>query len=1069
MGARACLAWAAQVNLYAHRAERGGVARRPLTLVASVLLIAGTLGVSTALVDEVREEVVNAAPNEPSYDFDDRQGAAGLPVREFTLLDPAPAELPERTTDGHTITLDANGTIHLDRGDAIQIAPFALPVEAAGVFPDGAEVTGSRIHCTTGCGIDAPQRTFQIPPNGTLELPGTDPLPVEGDIAPGQRLALPAGTQVHLDPIEMHASTPLPLTPGSTITLPPSEPAPPSSLEASTVQLPAQTHVRGPQGEEAVQDTRDLAAGGPELPANATGLRALKPIVEITEWPLSIRKGQPFQVTGTVELPSGDPLPEHPITLYANASERHAGIEIQIGQVTTDDAGRFSATARLPEDQPTQPYALVAEAHARSSHDPPLIASYSDPRTVPVEGTSQISLELPTQEGIQVPLPIPVRLVDGFGEPMPNRTVTATVPDDAWTGSAVTDENGRATIVAKDGLPRPGDWTVEARFDGTTYVDPDTATTTIEGVQSRIVTPPTLVVPRGGQTNLTGEVLRDDAPAQGAQITGTMGPLDLTTTTDANGSFTLPIDAPATLPIGNYSLELTTDGVTATRTVIATVTGQARLHTDPPDALPRGGTLPLVLHATTEDGESLPRFPVEAVLPGDRYRRALTDEDGRAVLPIPLDRSPLPVTLSTPGTPLVSPTTRSLTLTPGPLEIAGDLAATLGEPHEASLELTAGGPLAGERFHLAGPGIDVDATTDEDGRSQLELEAAPGTPPGAHQARLDLPRFNVLKSVPLNVLTTPELALDVLSQGDEGDPVRLRVSATGHEGPIADLPVTVTAEGAFEARSTALTGENGTAVLTLPRPSDAEGQTWFTARADRTSDTAAATTSATTTVTAAPFPWWTLLGLIPVAGAVVAYARHRRRSHLPDTEAPDGPTLKLRLAQQAGSMGPVWHPDDPATLELVLTDEDGHPLDERTVQLEGPHGRRMIKTGDDGRARVRLPPHQAGRHAYTARFDGDPLHAATEATLEIRIVDYREEIDREYQALQREATDAGLCGPDATPRELADALGGSSEAHQLARLFERCDYSPRPVERTHYERFMRAKEACRPDGQGSDA
>lgn len=1040
------------------------MAGRPLQLLAALVLVAGVLGVSTALIEEVREEVLSASPPEPRFDFQPpAELADGLPIHAFTLLDPAPANLPSRSTDGHEINLTGNGTLRLSKGDRIQVAPIPLPGNATARFPSGAIADASTIACQQGCRIETDHRAFVVPPNGTLAFPDGHEVPARGELAAGQQLELPPGTLVRLDPITMQTATPMPLLAGALIEVPEDEPPPPE--EGAVVQLPEGTFVRGPTDGSPTSADLSRLNQAPRIAAEDADLvEAIKPRIEITSWPDVIEKGSPFQIDGTVALPNGTPLPEHPVTLYANATKDQPGFEIQIGNVATDDAGRFQATARIPEQAPTRPYHIIGEAHARPQHDPPLATAYTDP-LVPVEGDARLSIQAPAREGIHVPLPIRLELTDAFGAPMPNRTVEVTIEDAAWRARAVTDEEGHATVVAKDGLPGAGTWTIRAVFAGTEHVERADATTPIEGVRTRLVTPPTLVVPRGGEADLSGRLLREAGSVDNVTITGQVGSVRSTTTTTSSGTFSLPLSIPPEMGIGNYTLVLETTGVKATRTVIVTVTGQIQLSTDPPGALPLEGTLPLVVHASTARGDPLSGIPVEARLPDDRTRRSISDANGRALLPIPLEETPLEVTLSSEGTALLAPTSRTLTLRPSPLEVSGDLSATIGTAYNATLRLTAGAPLADEPVRLSGAGIEAQARTGPDGRAELSLAAPSTAVPGPHQARLDLPGFNLVRRVPLTVLETPRLSVDVLSSGESGDPVRLRIAAAGQQGVLEDVPLTVTAQGAFQARETGTTGSNGTAIVRLDRPGDAEGRAVITVQAERTGRTAQAVQVASTDVTPAPFPWWTLLGLVPIAGAGFAYWRHRARSQ-GTLDTTGGPSLRLRLRKQGDGWPPVWHPGEPATLEIELTDQEGDPLSERTLEVSGPKGKRVVETDGDGTARLRLPPHKAGTHPYTARFEGDPLHAATEATLELRVVDYREEIDDEYRRLRRQASRAGLCGSDATPRELADALGGSGQAHRLARLFERCDYSPRPVRRADYERFMRAKEACQPDGRG---
>lgn len=1043
--------------------------RRVLQLAAAFALIAGVLGVSTALILEVREEVLQAQPPEPRVDFQrPDEEEAGLPIREFTLLDPVPASIPERESRGSTTVLTGNGTLNLGEGDAIEVAPIPVPEGSTAQFPRGAEIDGQSVRCVGRCTVEAANRTLRTLPGATFELPAGATPPEGSKLDAGARLDLPAGTEIHLQPIDFSQPTPMPLLPTTRIHLPSdADPLPPAE-EASTVELPAQTTIRGAGNRSPTdQDVSDVLDQKQSEDPTSQLLEAQRPDIEITRAPSTIQKGKPFQVAGNVTRPDGTASVDHPVTLYANESKRKPGFEIQIGSIRTDDDGRFAATARIPEDKPTQPYHIVARADPLLERDPPLAQAYSDP-VVNVTGQAQLSIEVPDQEGIQVPLVVRAHLTDAHDAPVPNQTVTASIDGTGWIRQGRTDGAGQVTFVSSAGLPSTGTWTVRASFDGTEHIDGARAQAAVEAVQSRIVTDPTLVVPRGTNATLDGRVIHDDEGAGFVEVYAHMGDINTKALTARNGSFRVHLPIPEDMEVGNHTLRLRSAETTATRAVLVTVTGRVQLAADPPEGLPVGGRLPLSVVATTERGARLPDLPIEATVDGARPQRAITDPEGIARVPVPLlEEGPLDLTISTPGTSLFSGTSRTLTLDPGPLEVLGDLTATIGPATNATVRLTAGGtPIRGEQLHLVGAGVDIFGQTDAEGNVRLPLSAPETTEPGTYQARLDLPRYDLVRSVPLTVLDTPRLVVDVVQSGEDGEPIRLEIEAIGHRGPLADVPIQVQAQGAFETSVTGRTGDDGRTTITVPRPDDADGTAELTVRAGRTSESAPALEVASTTVTPSPFPWWTLLGLIPIAGAAFAYVASRRRA-VP-THEQLGPTIGLQLDGQPPGGPPVWHPGDPPTLEVSLVDRRGRALPDRTLSVEAPQGTRTISTGPDGTARLRLPTHPTGVHRYRVRFDGDQVHPATEATLELRIVDYREEIDREYQALRDAATDQGLCGPDVTPRELADALGGSAAAVKLARLFERCDYSPRPVDRAHYERFMRAKEAVRPDG-GSDA
>jgi hypothetical protein len=496
-----------------------------------------------------------------------------------------------------------------------------------------------------------------------------------------------------------------------------------------------------------------------------------------------------------------------------------------------------------------------------------------------------------------------------------------------------------------------------------------------------------------------------------------------------------------------------TEGVTAHRTVAGTVTGQTTLTTHPPDALPRGGALDLRVAAATDRGDPAAGLPVRAVVDGTPVGTAVTDDEGDARLPVPLDDANVQVTLETPGTTHLEPARETVDLAPQPVAVDGELAAGLGHEREATVRLTAGGaPLADTPVRLHGADVAASGRTDADGQVTLRLQAPEDAAPGARRAQLALAAWDLAQPVTVTVLDQPDLAVRVL---EEGDPLRLEATVLGAGGPLAEVPVTATATGAFEAEATAFTEPDGTVELELDPPRGAEGPAEVTLETPRTGDTAPASTTAEATVSADGLPWWPLAVALPALAVAGTWLLRGREA---PGEPPADPRLSLRLRRQREGWPPVWHPGDPLDVAVTVRDEQGTPLPGQPVRLEGPDAARRLETDEDGVARTRLPPHEVGRHRYTAR-----LHDGGQATLEVRVVDYGEEIDRAYHRLRRDLVDHGLVAPDATPHELARALG-TPAARRLARRFERFNYSPHSPSREDYERFLEAKEACRPGG-----
>ncbi|PSG96616.1 hypothetical protein BRD56_09695 [Thermoplasmatales archaeon SW_10_69_26] len=1034
------------------------MAQRSLQLAAGLLLLVGLLGLSTALIAEVRQEVTERsqqARDAPAREV--QEPRSGLPIPELTLLDPTRAQLPdrERTDDG--VRLTGPGRVTIDPGETIRPAPASLTGTL--VLADGWEHKGDALTCTTPCQLQTGDQELALPPNASVTSPGGEEIGAATVLEPGAKVPLPADAELQLPPVRFPAGTRLDLEPGARAH-PSGPPSAWSSVFATeTVELPAGTVVHrsagGPADTEGLADLLDRARSGSEAPPE--DIRRERPTITVTDAPDRIRKGEAFEVVGRVLGPAGEPLRDHPVTVYANATKNAPGIEIQTGSASTNAAGTFTASAKLPADAPTRPYHVLAHAHPRGMHDPPLAGAWSDP-VVAVEGEADVRLDLPDRAGVDVPLPLEARLVDAYEAPIPNRTIVFAVEDTDDRLTARTGADGRAHAVLPGGLPFPGNYTITATFPGTENVTADATEGTIQAVEARIQAPAEHRAPRGEPTEIEGRVLTEDGEPGRVRLEASYGDVTATTDTDPRGAFTLGLPVPADLAPGNHTVELEAPAVDANRRLVLTATAGLQLRTGSPGPQPVGAQAPIDVRLEADNGTTMPAIEVHAHTETGLTDETLTDQAGQARLRAPMPNTgDHPVRLEVHPPNSFRPTGRNLTLSAAPLEVEADLHIAPGGSANGSLRLTVDDtPLTDQPVRLAGPSFVSQDRTDADGRAQVNLRAPDDAQPGLQPANLTLPDARFTTRAPLRILETPTLAVDVADEGRDGRPVQLAVTAEGRQGPLAGVPVIAQAEGAFEASDRAITGEDGTANLSLSRPDDAEGIVDIEVLARSTPTTAQSLTTASAEVTAAPLPWGWLSAAAAALGLAALVAVRRRQARTPTDDPDEASPISLRLAHQTPGDPPVWHPGEPT--EILARARHDETIT-GTLELDGPEGTRRLELGSDGTARATVPARPGGTYTYRARLADDP---ARETVLDVRVGDYREEIDRAYRQLRRTATRHGLVGPDATPRELARALG--PPADELARRFERYDYSPQPVDRDDYEGFMQLVREADPRG-----
>lgn len=1039
------------------------MARSSLQIAAGLLLLAGLLGLSTALIAEVREEVLQEGQEGQDPAREVRNRSPGLPVPELTLLDPTRAEVPDREHTAEGFTTREPATLHLDRGEGVQPGEVTLDQEARLVLGQGWDLDDDRLTCTDPCKLELEEAQLALPADAALVAPPTAPgFDLGNAPEPGTEVPVPVNTRLELPAIRFPAGTTLNLASGAQVELPGDPDDWASLLDTDPLQLPPGTVVTrsGSSDGDARELARMLGQAGRADRQAPEGLDAEEPVVRVTDTPASIEKGRPFEVVGVVERPNGDPSPGHPVTVFANATKQAPGLRLHNDPAQTDADGTFTARVLLPEQAPTQPYHLLAHAHPRPDADPPLEGAWSDP-LLPVEGEAELRLDLPEATGIGVPLGLRAHLVDAYGAPVPGQPIAFTVEGTETALAARTDENGEAVTVLEEGLSLAGNYTVHARFPGTDNVTGDETQTTIEAVDARIQAPATHVALRGEATEIQGRVTTGDGDPGRVRVRATYADnVTATTDTDPQGRFTLELPVPGWLDPGNHTVELEAPAVDARHRLVLTARASLALVTPEIGPQPVGAQVPIPVDVVADDGTPVPGIGLTAHHDAGASVYEVTGIDGSAQLSVPVPSAGDHVVEIEPDTPYrYTAQPREIPIRAGPLTVDGDVRLAPGRTTNASLELSvADSPLPHTPVQLVGPGFVGQTTTDAGGEAKLELRLPEDTPPGTVTANLSLPAKEVTTSLPVPILAHPELSVRVDQAPREGQPLQITVRAQASGAPVSDVPVLARTEGAFQAQDQSLTDQDGEAQLSLARPDTAEGPVTIDVFADATDTTARAAQTASTEATPAPLPWaWIAAAAAALGIAALAGIRYHRGPG-PDPETVDaGPRLSLQLGPEDG-FGPVWHPDEPTTLRVRLCDEHGDPIPEARVHLQGPAGDRHVDLDEHGTARTRVPGHDPGTHTYRATYETDEV--GVETVLEARIVDYREEIDRQYRRLRDDAVRLGLVDPDATPRELGRAL--PDPADDLARLFERFDYAPHPVDREDYERFMQLVQEADP-------
>ncbi len=997
--------------------------------------------------------------------------------------------------DGGSITLPDGSTIDLDPGARVDLPPDALErLKDAGIKP-GRILRDMQIPLSAGStlGLDG----VTVPKGTDLKLPA------------GSRLRLPPGTSfpgANGGTLPDDLSTILP--PGTNLIPPPGSKGWGQLLGAGAAGFRALADPDGglrfdPEDADPPQDPSTPEPADPdEGPHIATA--------PVLEKPSGVEKGKPFRLQGSVvRTDTGIRLPDAPIQLYAAAWEEGSarpGPEAKLlGSGRTDARGEYAVQVRFPDDAPAGEYGFWVRVvpHANGAGER-FGESWMDPPTSVTAG-SILRLDLPDSAPRGSSTRVGGFLTDSGGVAVAGRTVAVAIEGASTVFGVTTAADGSFGLDYI--FQTTGEYRVAAVFEGDDHHARSETTGTLTVVTHGFTDLPSrIVVIRGDTLTITGRVVDDSATGvRDARVTlagATATPS--VAFTDRRGSFTFEfetVDAAA----GEHNLKLTLDsGVTGR--VVAEVRVAATLHLSPGDTwIIPGGQVPFIAQATDSrtgaalDGEDV-AFTVMRDGEHDRAVLATVDKSGdaraifsredagrytiTATMPGPfVDAEPV-TSLVRVGTPVLvldeSPVRAVRGAPPTPLRFAGTL-AILGEP------------LAEEPILVTlGSGTEATSTTAFDGRFRVTLPADTDAP-GEHMGSLtagtwstDAPYLIFLDPV-ISLITPPDV------RNDAPMPVTVTVLDDTGQG-IPDVPVTVRLDhpgGVLAATGT--TNRTGVAVLSLATGDAAAGPSTITAIADAGRFRREARTDSGFTIQAAvvdtPSPWPMVAGAgVLVAAAGTGAFAWSRRSRGPASGAamsaghgappvppplPGQARVALAVALPAidGDLPRVWSRDTPLRVRVSLHPEGGRDvraLAGRTIRVAaagsgaGPGASVEAVIDSTGAAEALLSP-AANADTITATLQPDREWAGAHAALDVRFVDYAEEIARDFDAfLDAARRVAPTLARDTTPREAERLVdphlppAGIAALEAFIGIVEYTNYSPHAVARAHYVTSVRA-------------
>ncbi len=235
--------------------------------------------------------------------------------------------------------------------------------------------------------------------------------------------------------------------------------------------------------------------------------------------------------------------------------------------------------------------------------------------------------------------------------------------------------------------------------------------------------------------------------------------------------------------------------------------------------------------------------------------------------------------------------------------------------------------------------------------------------------------------------------------------------------------------------------------------------------------TAASAVTTLTVVTPSRFPVLQAAAvfLALAGGGALVYLQMKRSEEaqfdLPVTVAESeskSTRLSISLPQIRPPFPNVWGVNEELEVSVSLTRVEGSPIVNAQIDLEFNGEPRVVSTGADGSATTSTFYPSTGSLKISASYSGEAV--ATE--LDVRIVDYREEIIALFNTKFRDARERfDRIEDNYTARELLGYLKTQTPAEthgalgEMTFTFEEASYSLHPIARESYESFYLAKIA----------
>jgi len=780
----------------------------------------------------------------------------------------------------------------------------------------------------------------------------------------------------------------------------------------------------------------------------------------------SIRRGDYFQVVGSVYTEKGIPLDGVTVTIHVNKTKGKGGILCGEGETKT---GIFDMICQMPEEIDVGGYQVIAHGHEKGWR----LESWSDPE-IDVVSATNLTLVIPERIELGKRVPIHGRLTEEDGRPL-NRSQTIHIyVNGAPAAEARTDEQGYFS--AFHDFNEAGNHTMEAIFLGDGYYEGSRASSSVEVAQLELEIYTESAFIRGENVQFLGK-----ATFSGRSLVNE--PLEIrldenivsSTVTDEEGEFNCDFHVGLGEKLGYREVlyDLVQFGHVEKQEVV--VRARTHLIPDIPRYVQIGKDFTIGGRLTEDGGEPIAGMEISIQIDNMSTWKPATVEAGDFRVGFSfseLGNYTVKGIFQGAGFYLNSSFTAEIAATLVDLEIYTNETLVRGETAVFHGQAWLGDDCLG--------GASVSIFIDDRRISQTETDALgvfsvsyrvpSDEAPGNHRMRYELADFEYVKEQDILVKMRTDLEIEAPSIFNPGDVPNVTVRL------VDDSDQNIPNATVHLLEYDGLTDSNGSAYFQLSIPEEySEKEMRLEARFEGTDIHMPSSTAATMVISQETL-WLWLLCILLLAGAVMsivgfALKRRNRKGNPEDKEEateekakeeglPAGGTSQILMNMSFPDVEEpfpdVWGVDEDFRIACSLSDTEGKPVTVDGIKLYANNELIEEVFAVSGRTSISHKFGEKGTYNIKCEFPGNKLHMQATAEKELRIVDYREEIVALYHSFLEHLRGRDISiAEDATPREVQQLAVqtkiNEKTVEKIVRCFEEAQYSIHPIDREHYK------------------